>query len=394
MFFSNTIENVKGYVNISIEGYFAERFINLCLNKSILLWDIQRQNDGFLLAKVNVKDYKNLKNIARITRCRIKIINKKGFPFIAHRYRKRKIFIALFFIVAISIYVYNLFIWDVQIMGDFTIPIEELKEQLEEENVKIGSMKKNIDPVAIKLNMNLVRNDLAWIGINIKGTKVFVEIVPKVMKPDDILSNEPCNIISDKEGIITKINAREGVKTVAEGDLVTKGQLLISGIVSSQYAEDRYVHADGEIYIKTWYIDKVKIPFERDLISKTTEFEYKYVIKILNYEINFLNSSTKFEKYDKITITNKLNLFGLLEFPIEVTKNIYNKIDVDTVRYTEIQAERIAINEAMIRALKQIPKESEIANNKVYIIKYEDGIEAEVTVECIEKAGLKQKIGG
>lgn len=394
MFLSNTITKIKGYVNVRVEGFFTERFINLCLNRNINLWDIQKENDALMLIKVKTDDYKKLRDVAKVTRCKIKIIKKRGLPFIAHKYRKRKIFLLLFLLVIIGIYIHNLFIWDVDIVGEFSIPIEELKAQLEGENIKIGTMKKSIDIPSIKLNMNLIRNDLAWIGIEIKGTKVIVEIVPKVMRPENILGTEPCNIIADKEGVIVKIAVREGAKLVDEGDQITKNQILISGIVSSQFSEDRYVHSDGEIYIKTWYVDKVKVPFEKDLVSKTDEVENKYKIKILNYEINFSNNSTKFEKYDKIAVTNKLNLFGLFELPISVTKYSYTKLDVETVIYTVNQAESIAKNEVMQKVLKQIPEESEVIDNKLFIREYEDGIEAEVTVECIEEVGIKQKIGG
>lgn len=43
-----------------------------------------------------MKEFKKIKEIAKITKCRVKIERKKGLPFILHRYKKRKLFFAAF----------------------------------------------------------------------------------------------------------------------------------------------------------------------------------------------------------------------------------------------------------------------------------------------------------
>ncbi len=37
------------------------------------------------------------------------------------------------------------------------------------------------------------------------------------------------------------------------GDTVKPGDLLIEGIMEGKYTENRYVHAEGEIFAKVWY---------------------------------------------------------------------------------------------------------------------------------------------
>ncbi len=36
---------IRGYVQIKVWGFAPERFLNLCSNKNILLWDIRREGD-------------------------------------------------------------------------------------------------------------------------------------------------------------------------------------------------------------------------------------------------------------------------------------------------------------------------------------------------------------
>ena len=73
------LQYMNGYVDIVIEGYYVERFINICNTKNILLWNIKKENSIVLHASVEVKDFKKLKGICKKTKCKMKIEKKKGF---------------------------------------------------------------------------------------------------------------------------------------------------------------------------------------------------------------------------------------------------------------------------------------------------------------------------
>ena len=44
MFLKVWLNYIIGYVNIKVESYFLERFINICISKKIFLWNIKRKN--------------------------------------------------------------------------------------------------------------------------------------------------------------------------------------------------------------------------------------------------------------------------------------------------------------------------------------------------------------
>lgn len=211
-----------GYVNISVEGYFIERFINICISKRILLWNLKRKKSSFLYANIGMKDFKKIKEIARTTKCRVKIERKKGLPFILHRYKKRKIFLASLIAIMLFIFGISNFIWNIEVIGNETIPVEEILNSVNESGLKTGKLKTSINTKEIINNLRLQRNDIAWVGIHIKGTNVTIEIVEADQKPDIVDENEYCNIISDKEGIITKINVQNGTALVKQGDIIKK----------------------------------------------------------------------------------------------------------------------------------------------------------------------------
>ena len=46
-----------GYLNITIEGFFIERFINMCASKNIFLWNVNRINSRILKANINSPEF-------------------------------------------------------------------------------------------------------------------------------------------------------------------------------------------------------------------------------------------------------------------------------------------------------------------------------------------------
>ena len=59
---------VKGFVNIHVEGYYIERFINMCRMQKIYLWNIEKKNDIYLNVNIGIEDFKKIKKIARKTK--------------------------------------------------------------------------------------------------------------------------------------------------------------------------------------------------------------------------------------------------------------------------------------------------------------------------------------
>jgi len=215
-------------VNIKVESLFIERFINICISKNILLWKTKREKATILYANISISEYKKLRNIAKKTKSKINIENKKGLPFILHRYRKRKIFFGLLILIIVGLVFISNFIWNIEIKGDINASKEELIEVLGERGLKPGRKKSEIDIDQIINNIRLNRDDIAWIGINIKGTNAIIEIKEATKAPDIIQENEFCNIVSDKSGIITKMSVQNGTANMEVGDIVQKGDILIN----------------------------------------------------------------------------------------------------------------------------------------------------------------------
>ena len=383
---------ITGYVNIRVEGFFIERFINICKSKRILLNDIKREKSTTMFANVRIDDYKRLREVAKKTKSKIKIIDKSGLPFILHKYRKRKIFAVLFGFIIVSIVVLSNYIWNIEIEGNINISKEEIMQNLKESGLYIGISKNDLDTKSVVNKIRLNRDDIAWIGITVKGTNATIKIKESDKAPEVVDKNEFCNIVSDKTGMITKINVQNGTAVVKEGDIVKTGDLLVEGYIEGQYTGKRYVHSIADIEAKVWYTKKVKANLKTQIPVETGKEEKKYSLNIKNFRINFYKTLSKFEKYDKIDTTKKIMLFSNFYLPIEVVKTINKEYVMQEITYTPEELTEITANRLKEELKQEIKEENNILNSQVNTYLYDGYIEVEVIYEVLENIGTKDKI--
>ena len=90
MYFKIILNYILGYVNILVEGYFVEKFINICNKQKIFLWNLKRSKTTIIYTNVSIKDFKKLKPIAQKTKCKIKIKNKNDEKLKTKGNKRRK----------------------------------------------------------------------------------------------------------------------------------------------------------------------------------------------------------------------------------------------------------------------------------------------------------------
>lgn len=381
-----------GYVRIEVEGYFIERLMNLCLNKGIFLWSTKRKKSTLLEANISIKDFKIIIKLAKQSKCKVKIKQKKGLPFIFNKYKKRKIFFSLLCLIVIGILLLSNFVWNIEILGNETINKEELMESLNEQGLSIGILKNKVDTKEIVNNMRLNRNDLAWIGIELKGTNAIVKVVEADKKPEIIAEDEYCNIVATKSGMIVKVNALNGTPLVKEGDIIKEGSPLIGGWLEGKYTGIRYVHANGIVQAKVWYSQSEKVVLKQEVESKTENMETKYSVRINNFTINFYKTLSKFKKYDTIEENKKLKLFSDFYLPIEILKKTNYELVNKQINYTKEEAKEEATQKAKQLLDEKVENKENILNTYINYNETEEYIEAQVIYEVLEEIGTKEKI--
>ncbi len=391
MFIKLLLRLMFGYVRIEVEGYYIERFINICTNKKILIWNLKRENGVKLYLNIGIKDFKKISEIVKKTNCKVKILKKKGIPFVLHRYKKRKLFLLFLIILICAIYISSKYVWNIEVKVEDYLKIENIEEDLNRAGLKKGILKSKIDTTNIINNLRLNRDDIAWIGIDIEGTNVKVDIVKADDKPKILDNSDFCDIVATKQGTITKITAQNGTAMVNIGDEVNKGDILIAGYMDGKYTNRRYLHSLGEVIAKITYEKTEEIYLNEDKYIPTGKVENKYEIGFNNSTVRLYKKQSKFELYKSEINDNKL----------KIAKNFYLPIFIRKITNTEQRKNRLTRTkeEALKFGTEKLSKEleDEIVNNKIVskdVKKQESQNSVTVTViyEVEESIGEFRKI--
>ena len=271
-----------GYVRIEVEGYYIERFINICTNNKILIWNLKREKGVKLYLNIGINDFKKIGVIARKTNCKIKILRKRGIPFLLHRYKKRKIFAIFLILILFIIFMSSKYVWSVKISVKDDLKIENIEEDIKSLGISKGVKKDDIDTDKVINELRLKRDDIAWVGIDIEGTTVKVNIVKADKIPNIINNSDYCNIVASKSGVVQKIVAQNGTAVVNVGDTVQKGDVLIAGYMEGKYTDTRYVHSLGEVEAIVSYQKSKEIKFK---VNDENTYSVDEAVKVGSDEI-------------------------------------------------------------------------------------------------------------
>lgn len=232
---------LRGYLRVSIKGYSPERFINLCRNKNILIWDLCQTEEGYEFY-ITLPGFWKIRPIVKKTRTRPIVRNRFGGPFFLQRCKKRKGFIIGVLLGFSILYILSLYIWDITLQGQYTYTEDKIEKYLKEIHVYAGMKKQEVDCQWIEESIRKQYTDIGWVSVELKGTRLNIKITETNMPPEKEIQKEESHIVASHDGIVTDIVTRKGTPLVGKGDVVKKGDILISGIVP--------ITGDGDVLLR------------------------------------------------------------------------------------------------------------------------------------------------
>ncbi len=388
---------IKGYVIIFVEGYFLEKFVNICTRRQVFLWDVKKRKNSAMSMKVSIKGFRMLRPIAKKTGCRVRIMEKRGFPFVLYRYKRRKTFFAGAILFVFLFYFMSSFVWSIEVDGNEKLATETIMDRVYQLGVKPGVLKYRINPHDVASNLMFDINELSWVSVVIKGTKVKIEVSEGVEKPKLVKKDSPCDIVAFRDGVVKSIFVKSGLEAVKVGETVKKDQVLISGTVPVKNQENnpRILHAIGDVIARTWY--DASVPVETKVFEKIRTGRKKDNISLVLFSKKFdlFHRISPFGEYDQVNIEKSLSIGEDLVLPFGMVIGRYYENNIIEKEITLDEAKKTAAGNAYKKASGNVPKDAHIVEINENFVEKDDGqIIAEVIIECLENIGYEREIGG
>lgn len=342
MIFLAIIRWLCGYVEFEIRGRFPERFINLTAKNGISLWSVKPDTDC-IRAKARVRDYRIMRNFTRRSKTRLKITRRFGIRFLIFKYRQRMGLLVGMVLFVMICQVLSLFIWTVDIHAPSILSEAELRNLLTENGIHIGTPKSSISKTEIEHALTLKNDNISWISVNVMGTVCSVEISPNLKTPNDDTAKEntASNIKAVYDGVITRIEVKNGTAAVVVGQGVVKDMLLVSGVMEYANGQNKIVASNAKIFAATQRTLQVKIPYEYTKTQPTGNTALKRSINIMGLTIPLSLNGTPSENYVKTVKYENVVLFDTF-LPIQTETEFFTAYEYTTQKLNAAQAEKVA----------------------------------------------------
>ena len=341
----------RGVLIIQIGGIAPERFINLCCNHKINIWNLKKTGENYQFY-LHSSDYKKLKPIAKKAKIVPKIISKSGFPFLLHRYRKRKVFFGGLLLCLALIYILSLYIWEISILGGGKYTPEAMVKFLNENHIYTGIKKNKVNCQEIEETIRLAYKDIGWVSAEIKGTRLIIKLKETNMPVSAGKAIKPSHMVASKDVIIKSIITRSGTPLVNEGDVVKKGDILVSGIINIMSDFDEVISkepviADADISCKTYYEYRnvFSMAYTKKLYSGKEK--NRFYINLNRKKLFLYNPRNSYLMYDIIVNEKKLHITDSFYLPLSFGKVTIREYSEEKSKFTKEEA--FAIAEARLK---------------------------------------------
>lgn len=351
---------IKGCVNFEVTGGFTERFFNLTAKNNVPVWNIKHGEDK-ITATAFAGDYKKLRKYVKRVHVRVRHTKAYGLPFTAKRHKSRiGVVLGMLFFISAVFYLSG-FIWSVNITGNKNLSTFHIEQALRECGVKQGVRKSRIDVNAAEEAIMAKVNGLAWIAINIQGTAANIEVREQTEKPQMEKSDTPCNIVALKDGQIIKIDVYDGQAVVKKGDTVSKGQMIVSGIIEDKKGNSQIKHANASVIAKTEMVKQFEVPLEITVAKRTGKVHTKRILRFVNAEIPVWFFMGEFQSQQVESAQKQLSFFGS-SMPVYFESNAYYQTFEESYTLNKTEAQRLA-DEMRMRYEKR-----ELSENNIKIV--------------------------
>ena len=305
---------IYGYVIILVRGENLERFLNLCKSRKVYMEKIRYREDGQLMAQMQAADFFRLRPLRNKTGVHIQIIQRRGMPFFFLRNKKRKAFFTGMILGGILIFFLTGRIWNIHIEGNVRNSTGEILDFLDKQDINHGMSKKKINCSEVAAAVRKNFPEITWVSARIEGTRLILNIQEGIIPPKNNSNTSPCNLLADKDGVITDMIVRRGIPVKKPGDSCKKGELLVSGELhimndSQEIVRNEYVHADADIFISRQISYYQEFPMKYSTESPSGNTKKGISFRIGHWYLELYQTAT--EKQRCITE----------EYPLRITEN-------------------------------------------------------------------------
>lgn len=318
----NRIRN--GRVIVRVRMLNPDRILNILWNNDIAIANITKEDVTTLVFELDYADYSDLADVVKRCGGKVKIIETKGSLFLYLKVKRSISLVVGGILFFCLIYVLSGYVWSVEINTTKNVSPYEIRKVLYQNGVLPGIKKGVIDVNDVERIIEDNNRDVLWVRARIEGSSLRVLIEEKV-NPPEIEHIENGNLIATMDGEISRVYTYSGRAVVKEGDLVSRGDILIEGIIGSEGNEVE-VPPSGVVIANTFIEKSMALQTKGTVKERNGNKDADLYLKLFGKKFYLKKAIKDFQSYDKIeeegSFVNKVTYYEKVDKEVSLTKEL------------------------------------------------------------------------
>lgn len=379
----------RGYVRVAVRGVHPERVLNACAEAGIPFQEAEPAEDYLLRITVPERRFGRVQALAERCQCTAEAETRGGVPKLFRRARRHRLLLGLLAVCVAAVLVSSLFVWDVEVTGNETVSTGTILRELEAYGVKPGSYWPHFSNDLIRNHMILQIPELQWLAVQIRGSCAEVVVREKTPKPEVVDNDEPVSLYAGTSGFILSMEVLGGEARVAPGDLVTEGELLVSGAMTDLGGGVRPAHSLGSIRARTLYELTAEQPLTRTVKTASGHAKSRWALVVGKKRINFYQSSGISDtECDKINFEYTFSIPGVFTLPFSLAREQVQPFETQEISVPPEEA-RAALEQALMQQLQlRIGEDGEIVSSAFTATARDGVLIVTLRAECEQEIGV------
>ena len=340
---------VLGCCRVRLMGASVQWALNELARRGVPVRRIARLDELHLEATILARDLPRARLAAQKAMCSLEPVRTWGLSKTLAPLRRRWGLCAALLLLVLAVAILPQFVWFYEVSGNERVPTQRILRELDAIGVGFGTYGPSIKPQEVKNQLLCRIPELQWLTIQQRGGTAVVVVRERPVTEPVNDRRTPRNVVASRAGVLTRVAVYEGGSLCKVGDVVSAGQLLVSGYLDWGY-KTQVVGALAEIYAATWRKSCTVLPDTALRKTPTGETRRSVSLIVGRRRLSLTGSTRMAADCDRTTRRIQIALPGGHLLPVAIEISEQNVYDTEEMQAREADVRALLEQDAIRRA--------------------------------------------
>lgn len=279
-----TIRWLLGNVTFRVSGKAPWYFLSRAAKMGYGLWGMEEQQDGDVLAHAGRSEYPKLEELAQSCGCTLEKTQENGPHHLLHRLWGRKGLPVGFLLACLLLGQLSGRVWGIRVNGCEETDPQQVLAAAADYGIEVGGSM-SFDAHAASGAVMRRLPGVSWLSVNTRGCFVEIELREAIPTPEPLHESGLSIIRAAREGQILSCEALAGELLVAPGDVVARGEMLVTGLLETSDGRYLFQNAEAKIMARTYRSFSAEFPVETEETVETGEVQVRRSLRLFSLAV-------------------------------------------------------------------------------------------------------------